>query len=51
MSEFETDTVPVSPPSEQAPPPASAEIINERRHVALSQLAKKEDVTDFVAER
>ena len=50
--EFPTD-IPASPPSEPAPPPApdTSEIINERRHTALSQLAKDESVEAYAHER
>ena len=53
MSDEFTDTVPVSPPSEQAPSPApdTSETINERRHLALGQLAKDENVEAYAQER
>ena len=43
----------VSPPSDipAAPPPASEEAVTQGRDTVLSQLAKKEDISDFAQER
>lgn len=53
--EFSTDAAPVSPPSEHtpapSPPPDTSEIINQNRHIALSQLAKSEDISEYASER
>jgi hypothetical protein len=52
--EFSTDTIPVPPPPE-APPASSvdpqSEIVTERRHAALSQLAKSENIEGYAQER
>ena len=53
--EFSSDSIPASPPSEHtpapSPPPDTSEIINERRHAALSQLAKDENIEGYAQER
>jgi hypothetical protein len=43
--------VPTAPEAPSSAPPDTSEIINERRHVALSQLAKSEDISGYAAER
>lgn len=52
MSDDFNDTLPVSPPSEPATSidPAS-EVVTERRHAALSQLAKSENIEGYAQER
>ena len=53
--EFSSDSIPAPPPADIAPspspPPDASEVINENRHIALSQLAKSEDISQYAAER